>query len=90
MGALRIMVYGFFILCVNFASDSVDLGCDFPAVYNFGDSNSDTGAVSAAFWPIPAPNGLNFFKKPAGRDSDGRLVIDFIGKLTHEYCLVSV
>ena len=53
--------------------------CDFPAIYNFGDSNSDTGGISAAFVPIPAPYGENFFGKPAGRDCDGRLIIDFIG-----------
>ena len=54
--------------------------CRFPAIYNFGDSNSDTGGISAAFLPISAPYGENFFHKPAGRDSDGRVLIDFIGK----------
>ncbi|XAR51928.1 Alpha-L-fucosidase [Bertholletia excelsa] len=54
--------------------------CDFPAIYNFGDSNSDTGGISAAFEPIPAPYGEHYFRKPAGRDSDGRLIIDFIAE----------
>ncbi|XP_059640425.1 GDSL esterase/lipase At5g14450-like [Cornus florida] len=54
--------------------------CNFPAIYNFGDSNSDTGGISAAFEPIPAPYGDNFFRRPAGRDSDGRLIIDFIAE----------
>ncbi|CAA0824529.1 GDSL esterase/lipase [Striga hermonthica] len=54
--------------------------CDFPAIYNFGDSNSDTGAISAAFWPTPPPYGLSYFGKPAGRNSDGRLIIDFIAE----------
>ena len=53
--------------------------CSFPAIFNFGDSNSDTGGISAAFEPIPAPYGDAFFHKPAGRDSDGRVLIDFIG-----------
>ena len=53
--------------------------CAFPAIYNFGDSNSDTGGISAAFEPIRAPYGEGFFRKPSGRDSDGRLIIDFIG-----------
>lgn len=57
--------------------------CDFPAIYNFGDSNSDTGGISAAFVPIPSPYGENFFGKPAGRDCDGRLIIDFIGMNYH-------
>ncbi|WMV17597.1 hypothetical protein MTR67_010982 [Solanum verrucosum] len=52
--------------------------CDFPAVYNFGDSNSDTGGISAAFEPIQAPYGESFFR---GRFSDGRLLIDFIDSI---------
>jgi phospholipase/lecithinase/hemolysin len=52
--------------------------CNFPAIFNFGDSNSDTGGLSAAFGAAPPPNGETFFKKPAGRYCDGRLVIDFI------------
>ncbi|XP_057953608.1 GDSL esterase/lipase At5g14450-like [Malania oleifera] len=54
--------------------------CDFPAIYNFGDSNSDTGGISAAFEPIRAPYGETFFHKPAGRSSNGRLIIDFIAE----------
>lgn len=52
--------------------------CDFPAIFNFGDSNSDTGGLSAAFGQAPPPNGESYFRGPAGRYSDGRLVIDFI------------
>lgn len=59
---------------------SVQPTCTFPAIYNFGDSNSDTGGISAAFEPIRDPYGQGFFHRPAGRDSDGRLTIDFIGK----------
>ncbi|CAL5214364.1 unnamed protein product [Lathyrus oleraceus] len=54
--------------------------CGFPAIFNFGDSNSDTGGLSAAFGQAPPPNGITFFHTPAGRFSDGRLVIDFIAK----------
>lgn len=53
---------------------------DIPAIYNFGDSNSDTGGIAAAFFPMVAPCGETFFHRPAGRASDGRLIIDFIGK----------
>ena len=55
------------------------LRCDFPAIYNFGDSNSDTGGISAALSEIHAPNGETFFGHPSGRACDGRLIIDFIG-----------
>ncbi|KAF3976405.1 hypothetical protein CMV_000378 [Castanea mollissima] len=54
--------------------------CDFPAIYNFGDSNSDTGGISAALSEIHAPNGETFFEHPSGRACDGRLIIDFIAK----------
>uniref|UniRef100_A0A7C8ZMS3 Alpha-L-fucosidase n=1 Tax=Opuntia streptacantha TaxID=393608 RepID=A0A7C8ZMS3_OPUST len=54
--------------------------CDFPAIFNFGDSNSDTGGLSAAFRPVPPPYGETFFGAPAGRNSDGRLIIDFLAE----------
>lgn len=53
--------------------------CDFPAIFNFGDSNSDTGGLSAAFGQAGPPHGESFFHGPAGRYCDGRLIIDFIG-----------
>ncbi|KAL8139504.1 hypothetical protein V2J09_005525 [Rumex salicifolius] len=55
--------------------------CKFPAIYMFGDSNSDKGGFSAVFSALLPPNGVTFFHKPAGRLCDGRLVIDFIGIL---------
>lgn len=61
------------------ATNATSSGCHFPAIYNFGDSNSDTGGLSAAFGQAGAPSGETFFHQPAGRYCDGRLVIDFIG-----------
>nr|DAD30772.1 TPA_asm: hypothetical protein HUJ06_009623 [Nelumbo nucifera] len=54
--------------------------CEFPAIFNFGDSNSDTGGLSAAFGQASPPAGETYFHTPAGRYSDGRLVIDFIAE----------
>ncbi|XP_010427723.1 PREDICTED: GDSL esterase/lipase At4g01130-like [Camelina sativa] len=54
--------------------------CDFEAIFNFGDSNSDTGGFWAAFPAQSGPWGMTYFKKPAGRASDGRLIIDFLAK----------
>ncbi|KAM7487248.1 hypothetical protein LguiB_024732 [Lonicera macranthoides] len=54
--------------------------CYFPAIFNFGDSNSDTGGLSAAFGQVGSPSGESYFGGPAGRYSDGRLVIDFIAE----------
>ncbi|KAF9595112.1 hypothetical protein IFM89_037046 [Coptis chinensis] len=50
-----------------------------PVIFNFGDSNSDTGGFCSATGLIfDIPNGRTFFHKPSGRLSDGRLVIDFL------------
>ncbi|KAI9169528.1 hypothetical protein LWI28_013643 [Acer negundo] len=51
---------------------------DFPAIFNFGDSNSETGGKSAAFHRLPSPNSDTFFHKPLGRYSDGLVVLDFL------------
>ncbi|XP_062097296.1 esterase-like isoform X1 [Humulus lupulus] len=55
--------------------------CDFPAIFNFGDSNSDTGGLASAFPAfLNPPYGDTFFGEPSGRFSDGRLIIDFIAE----------
>lgn len=53
--------------------------CHFPAIFNFGDSNSDTGGLSAVFGQAGPPHGESYFHHPVGRYCDGRLIIDFIG-----------
>ncbi|CAL0323369.1 unnamed protein product [Lupinus luteus] len=54
--------------------------CNFPAIFNFGDSNSDTGGLSAAFGQPGPPHGESYFHHPAGRYCDGRLIVDFLAK----------
>ncbi|KAI4341632.1 hypothetical protein MLD38_026330 [Melastoma candidum] len=50
-----------------------------PVVFNFGDSNSDTGGYSAALGVrFGLPHGRRFPDGPSGRLSDGRLMIDFL------------
>ncbi|KAF2554763.1 hypothetical protein F2Q68_00013103 [Brassica cretica] len=55
-------------------------GCQYPPViFNFGDSNSDTGGLAAGLgYTIGLPNGRSFFRRSTGRLSDGRLIIDFL------------
>ncbi|KAJ1422408.1 SGNH hydrolase superfamily [Sesbania bispinosa] len=68
-------------LCIQVVElKSLTSPCDFPAIFNFGDSNSDTGCMAAAFYPEILPYGETFFHEPAGRASDGRLIIDFIAQ----------
>ncbi|XP_051115562.1 GDSL esterase/lipase At1g54790-like [Andrographis paniculata] len=51
----------------------------YPAVFNFGDSNSDTGNFLAGLGgSLGLPNGRSYFHRPAGRFCDGRLIVDFL------------
>ncbi|KAI5658953.1 hypothetical protein M9H77_27746 [Catharanthus roseus] len=61
----------------SFLSIAIDF--NYPAVFNFGDSNSDTGGLVAGIGDrLDPPNGQNYFQKPSGRFCDGRLIIDFL------------
>ncbi|KAK7277891.1 hypothetical protein RJT34_22910 [Clitoria ternatea] len=66
------------LFCMFFAvANSIDLS--YPAAFNFGDSNSDTGELAAALgFLLAPPNGQNYFKPPSGRFCDGRLIVDFL------------
>ncbi|KAK4841414.1 hypothetical protein QYF36_003996 [Acer negundo] len=51
----------------------------YSAVFNFGDSNSDTGGlVAGVAFPLGPPTGQTYFHEPTGRFCDGRLIIDFL------------
>ncbi|KAK1415764.1 hypothetical protein QVD17_31550 [Tagetes erecta] len=85
IGALLVATYSIFMVLKdaqtsNLYNHQSTSCCQFPAIYNFGDSNSDTGAVSAVFDPVLYPNGITYFQKPSARLSDGRLMIDFIAE----------
>ncbi|WOL02146.1 GDSL esterase/lipase [Canna indica] len=68
------------ISCLLAPPTTTEAKCAFPAIFNFGDSNSDTGGFYAAFPAQTGPFGMTYFKRPAGRASDGRLVIDFLAE----------
>lgn len=57
---------------------------DYNAVFSFGDSLSDAGnlivnGVPSELTTARKPYGMTYFRKPTGRCSDGRLVVDFLG-----------
>lgn len=54
--------------------------CELKAIFNFGDSNSDTGGFWAAFPAQTGPFGMTYFKRPTGRATDGRLIVDFLAQ----------
>ncbi|CAI9299100.1 unnamed protein product [Lactuca saligna] len=66
-----------FIFCIPHLTNGIDF--NYPAVFNFGDSNSDTGDLVAGVGDkLESPNGQTYFKGPSGRFCDGRLIIDFL------------
>lgn len=76
------------VLVVTLFLGSAKSECEFKAIFNFGDSNSDTGGFYGAFPSQTAPFGTTFFNKPSGRASDGRLIIDFLGIIFfHDLCI---
>ncbi|KAH9300673.1 hypothetical protein KI387_012256, partial [Taxus chinensis] len=74
---VRVLLYGVFLLPVLICEGA----CNFPAIFNFGDSSSDTGAIHFVFpYNMLAENppyGRTYFGRPVNRYSDGRLSIDF-------------
>jgi hypothetical protein len=63
----------------------------FDTIFSFGDSFADTGNGNIVFAeksiPHPAdhlPYGQTFFGRPTGRSTNGRLIIDFVGK--YSFC----
>ncbi|XP_048139665.1 GDSL esterase/lipase At5g14450-like [Rhodamnia argentea] len=59
--------------------------CNFPAIYNFGDSNSDTGGRSAALTQIPPPYGETNLGNPPKRGIIGFLELAAAEKLGLPY-----
>ncbi|OAE21511.1 hypothetical protein AXG93_2116s1260 [Marchantia polymorpha subsp. ruderalis] len=57
-------------------------GACFPALFNFGDSTSDSGGIHATFpRQTPAefpPYGDTYYGRPSNKYSDGRLLVDFL------------
>lgn len=65
------------LIILSVAVTAVDF--NYPAVFNFGDSNSDTGNLVAGMVErLDPPHGQTYFQKPSGRFCDGRLIIDFL------------
>ncbi|KAJ8541901.1 hypothetical protein K7X08_016767 [Anisodus acutangulus] len=62
------------------SSNLVESKCAYEAIFNFGDSNTDTGGFYAAFPSQGSPYGMTFFKRPVGRPTDGRVITDFLAQ----------
>lgn len=64
-----------------FFSTANSVVLNYSVVFNFGDSNSDTGELVAAVGDIlNLPYGQTYFNAPSGRFCNGRLIIDFLSK----------
>nr|GLL39843.1 GDSL esterase/lipase LIP-4-like [Ipomoea trifida] len=64
------------LLCSPLLATAIE--CQNPLIFNFGDSNSDTGGYAAAYGVYGGyPAGRKFFHRSADRFSDGRIILDF-------------
>lgn len=80
--ALKISIFHMLALIFSFFNVVSSLNFSYPAVFNFGDSNSDTGGlVAGVAFPVGPPNGETYFHEPSGRFCDGRLIIDFLSNV---------
>ncbi|XP_028766498.1 GDSL esterase/lipase At1g31550-like [Neltuma alba] len=77
--ALHVFALLFFIPSITGRSS-------YTSIFSFGDSIADTGNLYFSSQPPISchcffpPNGLTYFRRPTGRCSDGRLIIDFIAE----------
>ncbi|KAJ4794645.1 GDSL esterase/lipase [Rhynchospora pubera] len=76
-----------FLLAVTTLSQQVTcatLRPSYKAIFNFGDSFSDTGNVAIlapkGLYIVNPPYGETYFNRPTGRASNGRVVLDFIAQ----------
>ncbi|KAF8405300.1 hypothetical protein HHK36_010203 [Tetracentron sinense] len=77
--AMKISLIQFVTLISMLSPLSESIDFNFSAVFNFGDSNSDTGELIAGLGGhLDPPYGQTYFNKPSGRFCDGRLIIDFL------------
>ncbi|OIT35528.1 PREDICTED: acetylajmalan esterase-like [Nicotiana attenuata] len=81
----KISLFCLLITLVFFSSPSAaQLKCNIRSLYQLGDSLADAGNVirtpgaSIIFRADKSPYGETFFKRPTGRFSDGRIIIDYI------------
>jgi hypothetical protein len=82
------LVCAAFLLLLVWSSTAGDpvVPC-YQSIFSFGDSFADTGNNPVVFqWysifdPVTRPPyGTTFFGRPTGRNGDGRLIIDFVGR----------
>ncbi|XP_021850789.1 GDSL esterase/lipase At4g01130 isoform X2 [Spinacia oleracea] len=78
MGRVLVAVVVVVTVVVFFSTSLGECKCEIKGIFNFGDSNTDTGGFFAAFPSERGPFGMTFFKKPVGRASDGRVIVDFL------------
>ncbi|XP_062083483.1 GDSL esterase/lipase At1g09390 [Humulus lupulus] len=77
--SLVLTLLALFLLLLSAVSPVVSQCKNRPVIFNFGDSNSDTGGLVAGLgFTVSLPNGRVFFNRSTGRLSDGRLIIDFL------------
>ncbi|KAL9450624.1 hypothetical protein AB3S75_012366 [Citrus x aurantiifolia] len=75
----KILIVQILTLCSIILPKANSVVFKYPAVFNFGDSNSDTGELGAGLgFTLDPVYGRTHFKASSGRFCDGRLIVDFL------------
>jgi hypothetical protein len=76
-------------MCCSPAYFSYPPQAQYTSIFSVGDSYTDagnkgiiSGPATPDLWITKPPYGMTFFGHPTGRLSDGRRIIDFIGRFT--------
>lgn len=82
-----------FLLLLLIPNPVAPVALRYSALFAFGNSLTDTGNLVYLYGDLVSANrlpyGETYFRRPAGRFSDGRLVVDFIGKDAH-ICMMAM
>ena len=87
MASFPVVILPLLLVVCPYAAVSYPAGtCRYTRLFSLGDSLTDTGnfaSLSPNRSVLAFPYGETFFRRPTGRFCDGRLIVDFIGRVIY-------